>query len=276
MKEKKLIFIGLSAFVFLLVLFMTVGNSGGESSLLDQPAQSFMSPAGVNETIATWGVKLASSNGPKSLREVTDEMYASLDEQSGPGHLSEKMLRISMQPGNALNSILTRLLFSKEAIDAVFARLIKDSNTTQNQNSQPESTKAESNNAFDYVMSEEAFGLEPGVKFEADSPPNVLATGVITEGEGPLVEANSTVSLKFSLFGWSTRDIVDSNWNQSNPDSVEVSSLIPGLQNGIIGKRVGSRVLLVIPPALAYGESGTDNVVPNETLVIVFDILSVN
>ena len=78
------------------------------------------------------------------------------------------------------------------------------------------------------------------------------------------------------MFGWSTRDIVDSNWNQSNPDSVEVSSLIPGLQNGIIGKRVGSRVLLVIPPALAYGESGTDNVVPNETLVIVFDILSVN
>ncbi|MFM8329004.1 MAG: FKBP-type peptidyl-prolyl cis-trans isomerase [Actinomycetales bacterium] len=37
----------------------------------------------------------------------------------------------------------------------------------------------------------------------------------------------------------------------------------------------GGRRLLVIPPDLAYGESGAGSVGPNETLIFVVDLISI-
>jgi peptidylprolyl isomerase len=53
--------------------------------------------------------------------------------------------------------------------------------------------------------------------------------------------------------------------------------VIQGWSNGLPGVRVGSRVMLVIPPALAYGPTGgqaSAGIKKNDTLVFVIDILS--
>jgi FKBP-type peptidyl-prolyl cis-trans isomerase len=52
--------------------------------------------------------------------------------------------------------------------------------------------------------------------------------------------------------------------------------VIQGWDQGLIGKHVGDRVLLVIPPALGYGPSGGQSsagIGANDTLIFVVDIV---
>ena len=51
--------------------------------------------------------------------------------------------------------------------------------------------------------------------------------------------------------------------------------MIPGWQQGIPGMKVGGRRLLVIPPELAYGATGSGPIGPNETLAFVVDLIGV-
>jgi peptidylprolyl isomerase len=51
--------------------------------------------------------------------------------------------------------------------------------------------------------------------------------------------------------------------------------VLPGWDNGLGGLPVGSRVLLVIPPALGYGQAGhAPYIGSNDTLVFVIDIVA--
>ncbi len=61
------------------------------------------------------------------------------------------------------------------------------------------------------------------------------------------------------------------------PQAFELGAgqVIPGFQTGLTGQRVGSRVLLVIPPRLGYGTAGDPPLVTGkDTLVYVVDILA--
>ncbi len=50
--------------------------------------------------------------------------------------------------------------------------------------------------------------------------------------------------------------------------------MIPGWDTGLVGQTVGSRVLLVVPPAQGYGEAGNPpTIAGDDTLVFVVDIL---
>ncbi len=51
--------------------------------------------------------------------------------------------------------------------------------------------------------------------------------------------------------------------------------MIPGWDKGLVGQKVGSQVLLVIPPAEGYGAAGAPNagISGTDTLVFVVDIL---
>jgi peptidylprolyl isomerase len=55
-----------------------------------------------------------------------------------------------------------------------------------------------------------------------------------------------------------------------------VGQVIPGWDKGLVGQTVGSRVLLVIPPADGYGSAGSPqaNIKGTDTLVFVVDILA--
>ena len=53
------------------------------------------------------------------------------------------------------------------------------------------------------------------------------------------------------------------------------SQVIPGWDKGLVGQTVGSRVMLVIPPADGYGKTGSPqaHIKGTDTLVFVVDIL---
>ncbi|MCI6773963.1 MAG: FKBP-type peptidyl-prolyl cis-trans isomerase, partial [Bifidobacterium pseudolongum] len=50
--------------------------------------------------------------------------------------------------------------------------------------------------------------------------------------------------------------------------------VIQGWTEGLRGKKVGSQVLLVVPPDLGYGDKEQGEIPANSTLVFVVDILA--
>lgn len=50
--------------------------------------------------------------------------------------------------------------------------------------------------------------------------------------------------------------------------------VIEGWLEGLKGQKVGSEVLLVVPPSLGYGDQAQGEIPANSTLVFVVDILA--
>ena len=62
----------------------------------------------------------------------------------------------------------------------------------------------------------------------------------------------------------------------AQPLTSPLSGLIQGWSIGLTGVKVGSRVLLQIPPAYGYGAQGSGQSIPgNATLWFVIDVLEV-
>jgi FKBP-type peptidyl-prolyl cis-trans isomerase len=75
---------------------------------------------------------------------------------------------------------------------------------------------------------------------------------------------------------WRTGKVFDSSWARGFPESFVLGAgqVIPGWEAGLNGLRVGSRVLLILPPRLGYGQAGDPpDVGGHDTLVFVIDIL---
>ncbi len=103
--------------------------------------------------------------------------------------------------------------------------------------------------------------------------PTKLVSQTLIEGTGEKIEANDAITVHFTEVAWSTGETVAASYEAGGKTAL-LNQLIVGWREGLVGKPVGSRVLLVIPPDKAYPE-GNDSpkVAPKETLVAVVDIL---
>jgi len=109
------------------------------------------------------------------------------------------------------------------------------------------------------------------------APPRNLVTRVLIAGHGPRLVPGETVVTQFTGVLWRTRAVFDSSWRHGDPQSFVLGSsqVIAGWNRGLAGQRVGSRVLLVIPPGLGYGKAGNPPAITGtDTLVFVIDILA--
>ena len=105
--------------------------------------------------------------------------------------------------------------------------------------------------------------------------PADLQQAVLIKGEGKQVKSGQTLVLQYTGVLWSNGQQFDSSWTHGGAQAVQIGtgSVIEGWDKGLVGQNVGSRVLLVVPPALAYKDQAQGSVPPNSTLVFVIDIL---
>lgn len=133
--------------------------------------------------------------------------------------------------------------------------------------------QGESSNSNLPVVSDNA-GDAPQISAPSGNPPaNLVAEDVIV-GTGATAVAESTVTVHYTLMSWTKGEILESSWS-SGPATFPLNQVILGWQQGVPGMKEGGRRLLVIPPDLAYGESGAGSVGPNETLIFVVDLISI-
>lgn len=98
-------------------------QSSESRSIFDRPAQQFLRPSGINSLIAVWNIPLNDGNGPRSLGEVSDDILIYLNSNARTsGEPTRSDLLISLQPGNSLHSITSRLFTSDDVIKQVTQR----------------------------------------------------------------------------------------------------------------------------------------------------------
>jgi FKBP-type peptidyl-prolyl cis-trans isomerase len=121
-------------------------------------------------------------------------------------------------------------------------------------------------------------GKAPTVAIPSTAPPKTLQVKNLIKGAGSTVTKGQYLVVQYTGVNWRTKKAFDSSWTRGQPFStpIGVGQVIKGWDSGLVGQTVGSRVLLVIPPALGYGKTGSSQagIKGTDTLVFVVDILA--
>lgn len=115
----------------------------------------------------------------------------------------------------------------------------------------------------------------PGVTIPKTDAPAELRIAQLVKGSGDTVESGDNVTMHYSGFLWANGTKFDSSWDRGTPAQFQVveGQLIEGFLSAVVGQPVGTRVVVVIPPSLGYGDQGSATIPANSTLVFVIDIL---
>lgn len=124
------------------------------------------------------------------------------------------------------------------------------------------------------------YRFDPRVTMPAREAPEDLVSRFVIRGTGPVIRRGQTVVVHYKGLLWRNGKRFDTSWSGSGrplPLGFHLGSaqIIRGWNKGLVGKRVGSRVLLVIPPRLAYGKAGNKHagIGPTDAIVFAVDIL---
>jgi FKBP-type peptidyl-prolyl cis-trans isomerase len=122
-------------------------------------------------------------------------------------------------------------------------------------------------------------GKPASIKIPAANPPKALTVTTLIKGTGAKVAKGDYIVVQYTGAVWkkgATPKPFDSSWSRSAPFAFSVGGgqTIKGWDQGLVGPTVGSRVMLTIPPALAYPQGAPQaGIKATDSLVFVVDIL---
>jgi len=129
---------------------------------------------------------------------------------------------------------------------------------------------------------------QPGIVLQEQQIPQGLRVETVKSGSGATVQKNQTVHLKYTGWVWPTSSADkpvtwdQKSWTADQAVDLTVSStaeggqLPPGIVAALIGAKVGSQVLVVIPPAQGFASgSAPTGVDAKSTLIMVIDVLGI-
>ncbi|MER7793276.1 FKBP-type peptidyl-prolyl cis-trans isomerase [Streptomyces sp. NPDC097640] len=122
------------------------------------------------------------------------------------------------------------------------------------------------------------FGQKPEVAKGAGQPSSSLAVKTVIKGDGAKVVKGDYLQVDYLGQIWNTAKVFDNSYDRGKPAvfQIGVGQVIPGWDQGLVDKKVGSRVELAIPPALGYGKQGQPQagIKGTDTMVFVVDIVN--
>jgi peptidylprolyl isomerase len=116
---------------------------------------------------------------------------------------------------------------------------------------------------------------KPTITVPKTKAPTALVSQLLVKGTGPEVKTGQQLTVHYTGVFWNDGKEFDSSFKTGQPATFPIGTggVIKGWDQGLVGQTVGSRVLLVVPPALGYGAAGREGIPKNSTLVFVVDIL---
>lgn len=122
------------------------------------------------------------------------------------------------------------------------------------------------------------FGVTPKIKFPSASPPKTLDVITLKKGNGSTVSKGDLIVVNYLAQIWGGK-VFDSSFSRGVPFGTPIGEgkVIVGWDKGLVGKQVGSRLLLLVPPADGYGKSGNSSagITGTDTLAFVVDVIAV-
>ena len=118
---------------------------------------------------------------------------------------------------------------------------------------------------------------KPVITIPKTAAPTALSTTTLIQGSGAVTASGDELVVQYIGEIWATGKEFDSSWSRNQPAgfSIGVGQVIPGWDKALVGVKVGSRLLLVVPPADGYGPTGQSaaGISGTDTLVFVVDVL---
>ena len=111
-------------------------------------------------------------------------------------------------------------------------------------------------------------------------PPTKLTITDLTIGTGAEAKNGTRIYVRYSLLIWrGKQEIAASLWKDGEqPEALNrlgKGRLLPGLDKGLVGMKVGGIRQLVIPPAEGFGSVGSPPVKGDDTLVFIAQLVAV-
>ena len=117
--------------------------------------------------------------------------------------------------------------------------------------------------------------MNPGKAADITMPktaaPKALVSQPLITGKGEKVVKGQTLRVAYTGALWRDGKVFDSS--PGYPTPIGVGAVVPGWDKSLVGQTVGSRLLLVVPPADGYGAAGQGDIKGTDTMVFVVDIL---
>jgi peptidylprolyl isomerase len=123
---------------------------------------------------------------------------------------------------------------------------------------------------------EESDGDLTGLDFTGLTKPKQFTAIQLREGTGPRIEAPDRIAADYLGQVWDAKEPFNNTYGKEPARfSIGLGGVIKAWDRGLVGLKEGARVMLICPPATAYGKTAQPGIPANSTLVFVIDVLGV-
>lgn len=119
------------------------------------------------------------------------------------------------------------------------------------------------------------FGQTPEFTWPDSDPVEGLEVQVLAEGDGEEVASESLVVANYAGHVYGEEEPFDSSFARGTPTGFPLNQVVEGWREGIPGHKLGSRLLISIPPEYGYGPNGNPGagIGGEDTIVFVVDLI---
>lgn len=116
----------------------------------------------------------------------------------------------------------------------------------------------------------------PTITIPDGDAPKETKVSLLKKGDGEVVAAGDLVTVQYRGVKWADGKEFDSSWSRGAvPAQFQTNGVVTGFRLALEGQKVGSQVVVVMPPKDGYGEGKmNDQDLVGQTLVFVVDILA--